>query len=102
MFGVLTKQIMADRFLEESKHLLELERGRDSIPAVQALLLMYTTTTCLGRDRTARMHRVAAFEMLNRLELEKRFASLSESDPSEARERQVISRALWGVFVLER
>lgn len=47
------------------------------------------------------MYRYAAYEMLFRLHLDKAFNSI-KADPAKSRQRQIISRALWGLFCFER
>lgn len=101
-FGAITRQNMAERFFEEAKALLEREQGRATLPTVQALAIMYYVETGLGRDRASQLYRFAAFTMLSRLRLERRFEGLNENDPGVAKERRAISRALWGLYVQER
>lgn len=49
-----------------------------------------------GQDRAGLMFRYAAADMVKRLNLERRFAKLKDDIVQEAREKRVISRALWG------
>ncbi|KAI0145128.1 hypothetical protein GGR57DRAFT_322203 [Xylariaceae sp. FL1272] len=101
VFGAITHQNMVERFLSESKSLLDREQGRASIPTVLALVLLFLTTTETGRDRAATMYRSAAYEMLKRLKLEARFQRLSTGPMANSAELARISRALWGIFLLE-
>jgi hypothetical protein len=100
--GFITGQDMAMRFLEESKKRLDSECGRAALPTAQALYLMYATATWLGRDRGGTMFRLVCFEILRKLQLERRFRKLKDDDPDQLREKKVISKALWGFFIVER
>jgi hypothetical protein len=93
---------MADRFLKEAKWLLDCEGGRASIPATQALCILYTISAAMGRDRAGLMYRLAAYEWLKRLTLEAAFEKLDETIPRDLLEREVISQSTWGVFCFER
>ncbi|KAH7122183.1 hypothetical protein B0J13DRAFT_157389 [Dactylonectria estremocensis] len=101
LFAARTQQDLSERFLEESKGLLSRENGRPSIPTVQALVFMYLATAVAGKDRAARVYRFTAFTLLRRLRLEDRFNSLNDENPEDAKERRVISCALWGLFAME-
>ncbi|KAF5027613.1 hypothetical protein F66182_284 [Fusarium sp. NRRL 66182] len=100
-FGILTGQNLAERFLAEAKCLFDREQGRTSVPTVQALMLMYLATTSLGRDRAANLYRFTAYEMLSQLRLEARYAAAKGSIPPKTQEMTLISKALWGIFLLE-
>jgi hypothetical protein len=93
---------MSDRFLKEAKRLLDCEGGRASIPATQALCILYTISAAMGRDRAGLMYRLAAYEMLKRLRLENAFAKLDRTLPRDSLDREVISQSAWGVFCFER
>ncbi|KAF5007709.1 hypothetical protein FDECE_5957 [Fusarium decemcellulare] len=99
--GFLTGQNMADRFLDEAKKQLEIEGCRPTIPTLHALCLMYLTSALLGRDRAGVMYRYAAYEMLKRLNLERKFAKLDPGDPGAAEMRVILSKTLWGLFSFE-
>ncbi|KAF7549675.1 hypothetical protein G7Z17_g6218 [Cylindrodendrum hubeiense] len=101
LFGIMTRQNLSDRFMDEAKGFLSRENGRASIPTVQALVFMYLATATAGRDRAARVYRFTAFTLLRRLRLEQRFRSLSDSEIGDAKERRVISCAVWGLFAME-
>lgn len=100
-FEVITEQNLPDRFFEEAKGLFEREQGRASIPNVLALSVMYIVMAMTGKDRAARLYRYAAYVLLDRLSLEHKFQAL-ECKPSGQQEMVVISRALWGLFIMER
>ena len=93
---------MVERFVQESKKLLDIECGRATLCTALALSLMFSTITFQGRDRAGNMFRYMMVEMLKRLDLEKRFSRLRDDNPKEAREKRVISKALWGLFIFER
>ncbi|KJZ69553.1 hypothetical protein HIM_11046 [Hirsutella minnesotensis 3608] len=101
LYGKMKRQNLAEQFLGECKMHLEQELGRPSIPAVQALMLMYMTTTCLGRDRAGRIYRTHALEMIPRLRIEARYRSLQEHGLDNDKERKLLSGALWGMFIFE-
>ncbi|KJZ70966.1 hypothetical protein HIM_09621 [Hirsutella minnesotensis 3608] len=100
-FCAVKQQNVTQRFLDEAKSLLDLEQGRASIPTVQALMLMYMTTTCLGSDRAGRIYRNHALEMVTRLKIEARYTSLLEDGHDDPKERELLSKALWGLFIFE-
>ncbi|KPM43053.1 hypothetical protein AK830_g3527 [Neonectria ditissima] len=82
LFTITTRQNLWNRFLEETKRLLDRENNRASIPTVQALIFMYLARALVGNDRIARVYRFTAFVMLRRLRLEQRFHNLKASEPS--------------------
>lgn len=97
----MTGQNTTERFLDEAKMLQDQEQGRVSIPTVQALMLMYLTMTCLGRDRAGRTCRQIALDMVRRLQLESRYISNVVGATTTDGDRALISKALWGLFLLE-
>ncbi|KAM4057836.1 C6 transcription factor [Hirsutella rhossiliensis] len=101
LFGAMTRQDMTERFLYEAKSLLYCEQGRASIPTAQALMLMFLTTTCLGRDRAGRIYRHHAIDMIQRLKIEAKYTALLEDSHDDPRERRLLAKALWGLFVFE-
>ena len=101
LFGAMTGQSTTEKFLDEAKMLIDREQGRVSIPAVQGLMLMYVTTTCLGRDRVGRMCRQIALDMVRRLQLETRYTSGIMGTTTPDQDKGLISKALWGLFLLE-
>jgi hypothetical protein len=100
--SIVTGTSISDRLFDEAKKLLDLESGRPSLPTVQALALLFLGSAYLGRDRAGQMYRYAAFEMLKRLQLDKKFARLNPDDPLESQDQRLISKALWGLFCFER
>jgi hypothetical protein len=93
---------ITSQFLDEAKRLLDLETGRESLPTVQGLALLFTTSAFTGMDRAGSVYRYSAYQMLKRLRLEKRFAKLNDDDLSELRQKRAISKALWGLFCFDR
>ena len=102
MMGYLTEQNISERFLEESKKLFDLENGRASLTTALALYLMFSATAFLGKDRAGGIYRTMTFETLRRLKLDQKFPKLNPENPTEERERRVISKALWGIWAAER
>lgn len=101
LFGSITKQDISARFIESCKEMLANQHGQPSIPTIQSLMLMYLTISNSGRDRVARMYRFAAIRMLKRLNFEKRYHTLTDDTHQEIQEKRLISRFLWGVFLVE-
>ncbi|KAK7409390.1 hypothetical protein QQX98_008452 [Neonectria punicea] len=91
---------LGTQFFDEAKKLLDLEGGRATLPTIQGLTLLFTMCTHLGTDRASMMYRYSACEMSSRLSLEKTFDRIKD-DPLKLRHRQVISKALWGLFCYE-
>ncbi|KAF4454241.1 hypothetical protein F53441_3241 [Fusarium austroafricanum] len=100
-FGVMTGQNLTERFLAEAKAHLDREQDQASVPTVQALLLMYLTMTVMGRDRDAQVYRLTAYEKLEQLHLEERYQSAKNNVPPRTHEMLLISKTLWGIFLLE-
>jgi hypothetical protein len=101
-FGVMTGQNLSERFLAEVKSHFENEQGRPSIPTVQGLLLMYLTMTATGKDRAGLIYRLTAYEMLKQLRLEARYKVAKNNVPPQTHDMMLISKTLWGIFLLER
>ena len=99
--GLMTSQNLPDRFFDEAKLLLDREQGRASIPTIQALLLMYLTLSCQGKDRAGRMYRQIAVDMTRRLRLEARYRFLSTEMDANGRDAELVAKALWGLFLFE-
>lgn len=81
--------------------MLELEGGGQTIPTVIALGLMYLSSALLGRDLAGSMYRYAAYEMLKRLHLERKFSKLTD-DSEDALTKRMLSRTLWGLLCFEK
>jgi hypothetical protein len=62
---------------------------------------MYAYSTGIGRDRGGMMFRYAAYDMLNRLDLEEGFSGGTNVKHSN-KEGNAYSRALWGIYCFER
>ncbi|KAK2615012.1 hypothetical protein N8I77_001791 [Diaporthe amygdali] len=92
---------MSERFVDEAKKLFELECGRTSLPTVLGLYVLFFVSAMMGKDRAGLMYRYMAQHMLKQLRLDRRFDRLDEMQPEQALEREVISRSLWGLFILE-
>ncbi|KJZ68072.1 hypothetical protein HIM_12535 [Hirsutella minnesotensis 3608] len=101
LFGALKKQDVTLLFLDEAKKHLDVEQGRATIPTVQGLMLMYMTTTCLGKDRAGRIYRNHALELIPRLRIEAQYHSLLEDGHEDPKERNLLSKAIWGLFIFE-
>ncbi|KAH7176443.1 hypothetical protein EDB81DRAFT_706866 [Dactylonectria macrodidyma] len=87
-------------FFAEAERLFELENSRASLPTVQGLAIMFLISTHTAMDRSGVMFRFAAYEMLDRMQLNKVFDKIKE-DPTKSTQRRVISKALWGLFCFE-
>ncbi|KHO00658.1 uncharacterized protein MAM_01436 [Metarhizium album ARSEF 1941] len=99
-FGAIAKKNLPDRFLEETKGLLEREQGRASIPNAIALVFMYMAVAISGKDRIYRTHLYTAYGLLGRLSLEQRFQALVSRLDSQ-KLRRIISHVLWGLYIVE-
>ncbi|KAM5362707.1 hypothetical protein ACJA88_013903 [Fusarium oxysporum] len=101
MFSSIAGKSVGAQFLDEAKKLLDLENGRASLPTVQGLTLMFTLSAYRGMDRAGMMYRYAAYEMFRRLHLDGTFNRIKD-DPGQTRQREIISKAAWGLFCFER
>jgi hypothetical protein len=97
-----------DRYLDqafwnECHVCLENERGKPSLPTVQALFLMYLHECGQGRDATALHYRYLAHDMYMRLKLNHREPSPEHraSDPAIAKWWKAISVMMWGLYCLD-
>jgi hypothetical protein len=97
-----------DRYLDqafwsECHVCLENERGRPSLPTVQALFLMYLHECGQGRDATALHYRYLAHDMYMRLKLDHQEPSPERcaSDLAIAKRWKAISVIMWGLYCLD-
>jgi len=101
IMGHLTRENMCEKFLLKSVSLLEREANRISIPTALALYLMFTAYKYIGKDSDGIVFHGMSLRYLKQLNLVERFATLNPNDPTEERERRVISKALWGIWTAE-
>lgn len=91
---------LGESFFAEAKRLVNFENGRPSIPAVQALLVMFSYSCRMGRDRAGSIFRASAYEMMVRM-MPRIQSTLSNGDyPLQT--RRAISRATCGIFCFDR
>ena len=64
-------------------------------------MLRYFTMTCMGRDRIGRACRQQAIDIVRRLNLEAQYKSITGALRAEVAERRRLSKALWGLFIVE-
>jgi hypothetical protein len=79
---------------------LQNERGKPSLPTIQALFLMFSHECGQGRDATALHYRFLAHDMYVRLKLDSREPSLEQcaSDPAIARNWKGLYMTMWGLY----
>lgn len=92
------------RFLGEAKARLEHERGKASIPNLQALVLLYLHEGITGRDRIGRSYYLQAMDMFHRLGFDQ-----YQSRPYDCEEHENARQSwrattvvVWGVFCVEK
>ncbi|EFY91265.1 C6 transcription factor, putative [Metarhizium acridum CQMa 102] len=100
-FSGISKKDLADEFFNEAKKLLHLENGRVSIPTVQGLTLLFSIACYRGTDKLGGLYRISAYDMFHQLNVDAMYARVKD-DPLAARERRVLSRLAWGLFLFER
>lgn len=90
-------------FWDECLLCIQNERGKPSLPTVQALLLMFVHECGQGRDATALHYRYLAYDMYMRLKLDFRVPSSQQhaSDPATARECKGLSVCRWGLYCFD-
>lgn len=97
---------MRTRFFDEAKRLLDNENGRVSLTTAQALFIMHLSAAATGTDRAARMYLLAACDMVQRPKVlsDGSTGGGGEGGPAkhQGRHRQIMSRALWGMYCFER
>ncbi|EMT73653.1 hypothetical protein FOC4_g10002143 [Fusarium odoratissimum] len=62
---------------------------------------MFILSAYQGMDRAGMMYRYAAYEMFRRLHLDRTFNKIKD-DPGQTRQREIISKAAWGLFCFKR
>jgi hypothetical protein len=89
-----------DRFYNEARRLLDDEYGKLSLPTMQALFLLYLSSTSMGRDRAGLIFRMHGADMYKRM---KAATQLLPRDPrySQSVHRRVCSRNAWGLACME-
>ncbi|KAF2752549.1 hypothetical protein EJ05DRAFT_481196, partial [Pseudovirgaria hyperparasitica] len=92
---------LSERFLAAAKEHLELQCGRASLPTIHGLYCLFQHASISGVDRAGSFYRLAAIDMLSRLNLTKVYRSLRDDVPSHFRRKQAISRTLWAVCNVE-
>ena len=102
--GAIHGSDLGQRFYDKAERCFGGDYGTLSLPAVQALLILYMCSSGMDKDRAETMKRLAANEMLRRLKLERRFSKAkSRHDGAEQKRlRRVASKALWGVHCFDR
>ncbi|KHN99136.1 Zn(2)-C6 fungal-type DNA-binding domain protein [Metarhizium album ARSEF 1941] len=99
-FSGISKKNLADDFFNEAKKLLHLEGGRASIPTVQGLTLLFSIACFRGTDKLGGLYRLSAYDMFHQLDVDAMYAKIAH-DPLAARDRRVLSRLAWGLFLFE-
>ncbi|KAF2757881.1 hypothetical protein EJ05DRAFT_538168 [Pseudovirgaria hyperparasitica] len=92
---------LSERFLAAAKEHLELQCGRASLPTIHGLYCLFQHASISGEDRAGTLYRLAAIDMISRLNLTKVYRSLRDDVPSHFRRKQAISRTLWAVCNVE-
>ncbi|PHH93301.1 hypothetical protein CDD83_8000 [Cordyceps sp. RAO-2017] len=102
-YGRVSGEDLGAAFLNEAKKLWSLEGDRASLPAVQALAIMFTVSAYRGTDRQGLVYRYAAYRMLRQLDLPGAMGQADARNESteKTRERAILSKALWGLFCFE-
>lgn len=95
-----SKRDLGEAFFLESKRLLELEAGKSSLPTAQALLVMFSYSCCMGRDRAGNVFRAAGYEMIRRMMPKIKQILGNAAHPVDS--RRAISKAVWGMFCFDR
>lgn len=97
-------QVLQVKFFSQAKFHLDIECGKASIPAVQALLLLFQTEASRGRDRMGRVYYYQAMDMYRRLGFagpQSRPAGSNESDDIQQGWRAKTT-IIWGIFCVDR
>lgn len=92
---------LGEQFFNESRRLLDEERGKPSLATMQGLFMLYQYTTSAAMDRAGRIFRLSACEMYSRLKLGTHLIIRGRVEDEDAR-RKVLSRISWGAFCIER
>ncbi|KAF1808291.1 hypothetical protein P152DRAFT_225896 [Eremomyces bilateralis CBS 781.70] len=96
----ITGKDTREAFFDEAKKLLDMEDGSECLSTVLGLAVLLVYAMYTGRDRLGSVYRYMAFDMLKRLKLEERFRSLGDTE-AEMVGRRIISKALWGLHLLD-
>ncbi|SMR50161.1 unnamed protein product [Zymoseptoria tritici ST99CH_3D1] len=88
------------QFFNKARDLLDEERGKASLPTVQALFLLYLYWNFLGMDRAGLVYRLQGVDMFKKLRLGSQTLPC-ERGYNEALNRRACSRNAWGLFCAE-
>jgi hypothetical protein len=94
------KTDLGAQFMAEAKRHLDAEAGKVALPTAQGLYVMFLVCFQTGTSRAGTMYRLAALDLLAKLQLEK-LLKPEEGKPGEADYRRALSKASWSLFNVE-
>ncbi|KAK2593872.1 hypothetical protein QQS21_008422 [Conoideocrella luteorostrata] len=97
--NITSRRNLGEAFFMEAKGLLELEGRKPSLSTAQALLVMYSYSCRMGRDRAGNILRALGYEMMDRMMPKIKRALSNTAHPASS--RRAISRAVWGIFCFD-
>ncbi len=115
-FVVVTKQVFSSKiksvnqtttdnpgaqFMSEAKRHLDLEAGKLSLTTVQGLYIVFLVSCLDGTNRAGAMYRLAALDLLSKLQADTPPAKSGSEGPRGADQRRALSEACWGIFKVE-
>jgi len=91
---------MREQFFNEANKLYDY--AVSPLPTVQGLWIMFAISSLKGEDRNGSIYRFASHGVLDRSRVHETFFSLRDTDPDDVMKKKAISKAVWGLFCLER
>jgi hypothetical protein len=89
------------QFMSEAKRHLELEAGKLSLTTVQGQYVVFLVSCLDGSNRAGAMHRLAALDLLSKLQPEKALTKPWSNAPGQADQRRALYKTYWGLFNIE-
>lgn len=89
------------QFMSEARRHLDLEAGKLSLTTVQGLYIMFLVSCLNGTNRAGAMYRLAALDLLSKLQADNPPAIFRSEGPGHADQRRALSEASWGLFRVE-
>lgn len=87
--------------MAQARQNFDIEADKRCLKTVQALYLFFLLTCHLTTDRAGSMYRLAALELLGKLEVEKVLTKPGGKSRVDDEKRRAMYRTYWGIFNFE-
>ena len=92
-----TGQDLLGLFDAEARRQLDLQGSQASLPAIQGLLIMFISSSYLGRDRAGLVYRHLGYDMFRKFEIQEKI-----TQAGNPQEKAACSKTAWGIYCYER